>query len=114
MDSGGVQGPVHILGDIDLIGLPAAHGHLGQLLYFGLHSRPEGGRRQPHMLDQLGNQAVLLLKQRGHQMGLLDLLVSIFLGHSLGGLDGLQRFLGKFVGVHNRHAPFQVGYFFLW
>ena len=30
---GGVQGPVHILGHIDLVRLPAAAGHLGQLLH---------------------------------------------------------------------------------
>ena len=33
-------------------------------------------------------------------MGLLNLLVAVFHGPGLGGLDGLQGFLGKLIHVH--------------
>ena len=33
-------------------------------------------------------------------MGLLNLLVAVFHGQGLGGLDGLQGFLGKLIHVH--------------
>ena len=63
-------------------------------------SGPEGLDGQPHVGQQLGDEAPLLLDEGAQQMGLLDLLVAVLHGQGLGGLNGLQGLLGKLVHVH--------------
>ena len=96
----GVHGPVHALADVDLARFAPAAGHLGQLFHFGLHRRGKRRHGDAHAGQQLRHQAVLLLQQGKHHMGLFDLLVPVGLGQRLGRLDGLQRFLRKLIEIH--------------
>ena len=55
----------------------------------------------PHLLHQLQDQAVVLSEERVEQMLLLDLLVAVLHGDLLTVLNRLERFLRKFIYVHN-------------
>ena len=100
---GGVQGPVHILGHIDLVRLPAASGDLGQLVYFRLHRRQKAGHGHAHGGEQLGDKALLIGHQGKQQVLLLDLLLAILLGQALSALDGGEGFLRQLVHIHGRN-----------
>ena len=112
-----LQGAVHILGHIDLIGLPAAAGYLGQLVYLGLHRRLEAGHGHAHGSEQLGHKPLSVRNQSQQQVLLLDLLLSIFHSQILGPLNGGQRLLGKTIHIHKAKPPcsgfvaFQHSYF---
>ena len=66
-------------------------------------------RVQAEFAHQLTDQTVFLTQQRIQQMHLFDLRVSIALRKLLGGLQGLQGFLGEAVGVHPNHPPLYSG-----
>ena len=101
---GGLQGLIHVLGHIDLVGLPAGAGHLGQFVHLRLDGGLEAGEGQAHIGEQLGDQPLAVLDQRHEQMGLLDLLVPVLQGDVLGALNGGQRFLGKLIHIHKRNT----------
>ena len=102
---GGFQGLVHVLGDIDLPRLPAAAGHLGQLLHLGGYRGGKAGHRHAHGGQKLGNKALLVAQKGQEQVLLLDLLIAVFHGDILGPLNGGQGFLGKLVHVHMQKPP---------
>ena len=101
-----VHGLVHPGCDVDLVRLPAGAGHLGQLFHLMADSGPEGFHGQPHVGEQLGDEAVLLVRQGEQQMTLFDLLVAVLGGDILGVLDGLQGFSGKLIHVHDEIHSF--------
>ena len=105
---GGLQGFVHVLGNIDLSRLPAAAGHLGQLLHLGGHRGGEAGHRHAHGGQKLGNKALLVAQEGQEQVLLLDLLVAVLHGDILGPLNGGQRFLGELVHVHMQETSFAL------
>ena len=92
----GLEGPVHILGHIDLVRLPAPARHLGQLLHLRLDCGGKAGHRHAHGGQQLGNEALLVGEKGQHQVLLLDLHAVVLQRYILGLLDGLKRFLSKF------------------
>ena len=55
----------------------------------------------PHLLHQLQDQAVVLSEERVEQMLLFDLLIAVLHGDLLTVLNRLERFLRKFIYVHN-------------
>ena len=92
------------LSHIDLALLTAGAGDTGQFFHLRLGGGGERGNGETHVPQQLGNQAGLVAEQCQQQVRLLDLLVTIFRGQTLGGLDGLQRFLGVFLCIHKKHS----------
>ena len=93
-----VEGGIHRAGDVVLVGLAA--GHARELVQLRVDGGFETFGREAHLFQQLRHKAVFLLQKRGQQMDLLDLLVLVFNGQLLGGLNGLQRFLGIVLCVH--------------
>ena len=96
-----LQSPVHILGHIDLIRLPAAAGHFGQLAHLGPDRRLKAGNGHAHGGEQLGDEALAVTDQGQQQVLLLDLLVAVLLRQTLGVLDRGKRLLCKLIHVHN-------------
>ena len=96
---------IHVAGHIDLPAFPAGTGNPGQALYPLLHGVKQGVRVGSHLFHQLGNQAVLLLQQGANQVLLLDLHAVVLQRYILGLLDGLKRFLSKFLCVHSGKPP---------
>lgn len=96
----GVQGLVRPGGDIHLVRLPSAAGHLGQLLHLRARRRLEGLQRQAHVGQQLGHKAPLLLHQRQEQVALLDLGIAVLDTDALGVLKRVYGLLGQFLHVH--------------
>ena len=105
---GGADGLVHILGDIDLVGLTTAAGDLGQLVHLCLNGGLEGGEGHAHGGEQLGHQTLAVGEEGQQQVGLLDLLVAVGLGQRLGALHGGQRLLGKLIHIHREETSFAV------
>ena len=97
---------VHAGGNVYLVRLPAGAGHLGQLFHLMADSGPERLQGEPHVGEQLGDEAPLLIRQGQQQVGLFDLLVAVFHGEVLGGLDGRKGFLGKLIHVHDEIHSF--------
>ena len=109
---GGGEGAVHVLGHVHLVGLPAAAGHLGQLVHQVGGGRLEARHRHTHGGEQLGNKALLVADQSQQQVLLLDLLVAVGLGDVLSPLDGGQRLLGKLIHIHSKKPSFSWGLMF--
>ena len=82
------DGSVHILGDVDLTAGPPTAGDLGQLVDFCLDSGLKTGDGDSGGGEQLRDKAFAVADQSQKQMGLLNLLVPIFQGNVLGGLNG--------------------------
>ena len=111
---GGVEGLVKLLGNINFVRLPAAAANLGQRAHRAGHGGGEAVHRHAHPVDELADEAVLLLQQGQQHMGLAHLLVSVFHRQALGRLDGLDAFLGKLVEIHKKTSclsrfPFSPG-----
>ena len=90
---GGVQRPVHIPGDIDLVGLMSAAGYPGLIFDLLLHSGPEAGHGHAGLLQQLRGQPLRIRNQGVEQVALFHLRASIFRSRGLRGLQDLGRFL---------------------
>ena len=101
-----LQGAVHILGYIDLVGLPPAAGHLGQLVHLCPHRHLKTGHGHAHGGEQLGDKALAIADQSQQQVLLLDLLLAVFHGQILGPLNGGQGLLGKLVHIHRGNSSF--------
>ena len=101
----GVQGLVHVRGDVDLPRLPASAVDLGKLVNLRLDGGSEAVRVRAHGGEKLGNQPLIVVQQGAEQMGLLDLLVPVGNGQFLGALDGGQRLLCQFVHIHQENLP---------
>ena len=97
---------VHAGGNVYLVRLPAGAGHLGQYFHLVAGGGPERLQGEPHVGEQLGDEAPLLIRQGQQQVGLFDLLVAVLDGKALGALDGLQGFLSKLVHVHGEIHSF--------
>ena len=97
---GSVERLIQGLGNIDLVGLPSAAADLGQCAHRAGDSRNKAVHGNAHAPHQLTDKAILLLEQGQQQMGLSNLLIAVFHRHTLGGLDGLQRFLCKLIEIH--------------
>ena len=97
---GGAQHLVGGLGDIDLVGVAARAGHPGQAGQLFGHGGGEAAGVHVHFLEQLGDQPVLLAGDGQQQVFGLQGVVLVLHGQLLGGLDGLDGFLGILVGVH--------------
>ena len=95
-----VESGIHRAGDVVLVGLAAGAGHARELVQLRVDGGFETFGREAHLFQQLRHKAVFLPQQGGEQVDLLDLLVLVFNGQLLGGLDGLQRFLGIVLCVH--------------
>ena len=95
-----VEGGIHRAGDVVLVGLAAGAGHARELVQLRVDGGFETFGREAHLFQQLRHKAVFLPQQGGEQVDLLDLLVLVFNGQLLGGLNGLQRFLGIVLCVH--------------
>ena len=93
-------------GDVELALLPAGTGDPGQFFHLRFDRGGEGGDREAQIAQQLRDQAALIGEQREQKMRLLDLLVAVFGGQSLGVLYGLQGFLGIVLRVHIASRPF--------
>ena len=102
-----VQRRINGTRNIILIRLAARAGHARQLRQLRVHRSLKAFKRHAHLFQQLRHKAVFLLQKRGQQMDLLDLLVLVFNGQLLGGLNGLQRFLRIVLCVHSSHLFFQ-------
>ena len=63
------------------------------------HGADEIGNRNPHLLDQLRDQPVLLGQKSQQEMLLLNLLISVFQSDPLTALGCLYRFLRKFLNI---------------
>ena len=98
----GLEGPVHILGHIDLVRLPAPARHLGQFLHLCLDRGGKAGHRHTHSGQQLWNKALLVGEKGQQQVLLLDLLIAVLHGQLLRPLDGCQGPLGKLIHIHVR------------
>ena len=111
---GGVEGLVKLLGNINFIRLPAAAADLGQRAHRAGHGGGKAVHRHAHPVDELADEAVLLLQQGQQHMGLAHLLVSVFHRQALGRLDSLDAFLGKLIEIHKKTSclsrfPFSPG-----
>ena len=101
----GVQRLIQRLRDIYFIRLPGRSGDLGQRAHRAGQGGGEAVHRDAHPVDQLTDEAVLLLQQRQQQMGLADLLVAVVHGKALGRLDGFHALLGETIEIHNQNLP---------
>ena len=93
--------------DVILIRLAARAGHARELSELRVHRGLKALQRDAHLFQQLRHKAVFLPQKRGEQMDLLDLLVLVFNGQLLRGLNGLQRFLRIVLCVHISHLFFR-------
>ena len=73
----------------------------GHPLHFIFHRLGQAVHVHFHFLQKLRNEAILLLQQSQQQMLLIQQRVAVFDGAGLGILDGFQRFLCKFLHIHN-------------
>ena len=104
-----LQHPVGILGDVELVRLPAS-GDPGEFVQLGVHRRIQALHRNAHFLQQLGSQSPLLPQKRRQQMHLLHLLILVAYHNLLCQLHSLQRFLRVISKLHNQHflSPFST------
>ena len=77
LSPGGLESPVHILGDIHFPTLPTGTGDLGQLVHLGPHRRLKAGNGHAHSGEQLGDKALPVPHQGQQQVGLFNLLVAV-------------------------------------
>ena len=63
----------------------------------------------PHLLDQSGDQGILLMHQRVQKMLLFDLLVSVIRSSLLEHIHSLDGLLRKFLYIHAVHLLFRTG-----
>ena len=99
------EGGLFLLNEIDLLDPSTAAGLNSILDGYPLTIAENGGEHKiaglhAHLLQQLRNQALILVSNRKEQVLRLQGLVLVFNGGLLGALQRFQRFLCKFVGVH--------------
>ena len=90
----------HLGRNVDLVCLPARTADTGNTAQAVGHSLAQAVRIHAHTREQLGNQAIGVLQERGHQVLLLHLHMLIFYGQGLGALQRFHGLLGKLVHVH--------------
>ena len=100
-----LEGGVHVDGDIEPVGVPAA-GDSGDFPQFGGSGSFQTFHRHVHFPQQLRDQAPILPQQRQKQMHLLHLLVIILHRKVSRALDSLQGFLRIIVKIHKAILPF--------
>ena len=105
LPGGGAQDFIGGLGDIDLVGVAARAGHPGQAGQLFGHGGGEAAGVDVHLLEQLGDQPVLLAGDGQQQVFGLQGVVLVLDGQLLRGLDGLDRLLGILVCVHMLSLP---------
>ncbi len=89
------QGLVKILADISL-----AAGYLRSSLNRLFQAVIKISLLDPHLLDEPGNQGIVLMNKRVQQVLLLDLLISVIRSNLLKIVDCFDRFLCKFLNIH--------------
>ena len=84
--------------------LAAAAGDLRQLVNGGVQLAEHGVAVHAHAAEQRTDQAAVGVNERIEQMLRREILVTVFLRHALGGLDGFDCLLREFISVHSRVA----------
>ena len=97
------QGLLHIVGDVDLAGLPAGTGDAGRAVQVFLQAADKRGYGNTAFGQKLGDEFALILGQGEHQMLLLHLHMLIFDGKRLGPLQGIDCLLRELIHIHRAY-----------
>ena len=101
-----IEGTVQVAGDVDLFGVTSGAGHPGQRLHLLQGSLGKGVGVRAQLGEQLGDQSLLLLGQRGQHVFLLHRLVGIFHRKALRTLQRLHGLLRQLIHVHKCVPPY--------
>ena len=106
LTGGGAEHLIGCLRDIDLIGVTAGTGHTGQRRELFGHCGGKAAGVNIQLLQQLGDQAVLLRSQCVQQVSGFQRVVLVLHSQLLGCLQSLKGLLGILIGIHKVKPPF--------
>ena len=101
LGGGLAQRLIHLGGHIHLALLTGGAAYAGQLFHRGHSGAVHGGGVQLHFAQQLIDQVVGAVGQRGQQVRLGQLLIAILAGQGLRSVDGGDAFLCILIILHN-------------